>query len=81
MSEVVRTLEWFAADGSFAGEAVMPTARLAELQALFGVPDDNPMCDCWPVGPVQAGRVSELAGVPLDLDRFSYFVSAHAAGA
>jgi hypothetical protein len=36
MSEVVWLLEWFAADGSLAGEAVMPTAQLAELQALFG---------------------------------------------
>ena len=79
MAEVVRTLEWFAADGALAGEAVMPTARLAELQALFGVPHGNPMYDGWPVGPGQAGRASELAAVPIHLDRFSYFVSAHAA--
>jgi hypothetical protein len=77
--EVMRSLEWFAADGSFAGVAAMPTAELVELQALFNVPLSDPMCDCWPVGPVQAGRVSELAGVPLDLTRFAYFVSAHAA--
>jgi hypothetical protein len=78
MSEVVRLLEWFAADDSLAGKAVMPTAQLAELQALFGVPSTNPMYDCWPVGLAQAARVSELAGVPVDLTQFAYFVTAHA---
>lgn len=80
MVEVVRLLEWFAADGSLAGEAVMPTAQLAELQALFGVPSGDPMYDCWPVQPPQVARVSELAGVAVDLIRFEYFVTAHAVG-
>jgi len=79
VAEAVRLLEWYAADGSLAGEAVMPTAQLGELQALFGVPPGDLMYDCWPVGPAQAERVSELAGVSLDLARFGYFVTAHAA--
>lgn len=76
----MRSLEWYAADGTLAGEAGMPLAQLVELQALFGVPSSDPMYDCWPVGTAQADRVSELAGVPVDLAHFEYFVSAHAAG-
>jgi hypothetical protein len=77
MADVERVLEWFA-DDRLVGQAVMPTAQLAELQALFGVPSSDPMYDCWPVGPAQAARVSELAGVSVDLALFRYFVTAHA---
>ena len=75
MLAVRRLLEWYAADGSLAGEAKMPTAELDELQHLFCVSSDDLMYDSWPVGQAQAARVSVLAGVPVELDRYQYFVT------
>jgi hypothetical protein len=75
--ELERLLEWYAADGSLVGQSVMLAAQLTESQALFGVPSNDPMYDCWPVGPAQAVRVSGMAGVSVDLARFAYFVTAH----
>jgi hypothetical protein len=80
MADVVRVVRWFdKSSDRLVGEAVMASARLEELQALFDVAPDNPMYDSWIVGPNQAGALSRMTGVPVDLDRFDYFVDAHAA--
>lgn len=80
MAGVVRLLRWFEKDPGdrLVGEAVMLNAELEELQALFNVPSDNPMYDCWPVEPAQAPAISALAAVPVDLSQFDYYVEADA---
>ena len=53
-------------------------ARLAQLQRLFGPTSDDPrMVLCYPVTEKQRPFVERLIGVPLDLQRYDYFVEAY----
>lgn len=83
MRDVVRLVRWFEKEPgrNLIGEAILPDAPLSELQALFDVPPDNPMYDCWAVGPAQAAAIAAWAGASLELDRFDYFNEADAASA
>jgi hypothetical protein len=66
------------ADGSFVGEWPLTGLGLAELRALVGAPEDDPLYDSYPIGSSQARVVEGLTGSILDLDRFDYFVECHA---
>lgn len=47
---------------------------LRELQQAFGVPEDDPMYDCWDVGPTQVEMLERATGVKIDLDKYYYQV-------
>jgi len=49
---------------------------LADLQALFGRPEDDPMYDAYAVTEAQRPSLEKLLGRSLDLSRFEYFVEA-----
>ena len=82
MHDVARLLRWFDKGPGeiLVGEAIMPDATLAELQALFDVPAENPMSGCWDVRPAQVDAVAALARVSLNLNRYSHQVQADATG-
>ncbi|MDE3096908.1 MAG: hypothetical protein KGK07_13045 [Chloroflexota bacterium] len=53
-------------------------ARVAQLQRLFEPTSDDPrMVLCYPVTEKQRPFVERLIGVPLDLQRYDYFVEAY----
>ena len=56
-------------------ELPLPLA-LADLQALFGRPKDDPMYDAYPVTEAQRPSLEKLLGRTLDISRFEYFVEA-----
>jgi hypothetical protein len=51
-------------------------AALADLQHLFGRPEDDPMYDAYRVTESQRPTLEKLLGRTLDLSRYEYFVEA-----
>ena len=81
MAEVRRMVYWFdKASDSFVGKAELHDITLLELQRMFNVPADNPMYDCWPIYAEHLGALMPHLAVPVDVDRYAYFVEADAIG-
>jgi hypothetical protein len=76
---LVRVLEWFEKDpgDALVGRAELHGATLRDLQRPWGLPADDPMVDCYPVGEMQRDAVAAWAGMTLDLERADYFVSCY----
>lgn len=51
---------------------------LNRLQALFGVPADDPMFDCFPIGADEAAVLSEAVSGTIALDTHDFFLEANA---
>ena len=80
MACVRRMLRWFekSTGDSLAGEAELCDVTLPDLQDIFGVPQGDPMYDCWPVRAEHLPALSPYVPVPIDLTKFDYFVEADA---
>lgn len=76
--EVVRYLRWYDKTSERLAGELQHDVPLAKLQALFGVPTENIMYDCWPVTEREAVVLRGLLNVELQLDKFDYFVEANA---
>lgn len=76
---VRRVLRWFDRESDeLVGSAPLRGIGLPTLQQMFDVPSDNPMYDCFPVTPSQASQLQAYVDVPIELNRFDYFVEADA---
>jgi hypothetical protein len=80
MADVVRTLTAFrrGPDDSLVHEWPLGGLELPELQEMFAVRSDDPMYECFPVGPDHVSRLERATGQTLDLVQFDYFVEARA---
>ena len=80
MSGVTRMIRWFQKDPGeeFVGEATLRDVDLGELQRLFSVPRDNPMYESYPVRQEHVSTLQAHVDVPIELDRYEYFVEADA---
>ena len=77
--KVVRVLEAFQKDTeAFAFEAPLRGISLPQLQMIFGVPESDPMYDCWAVKEQHVLLLQPHVDSPIDLNRYDYFVSAYA---
>ena len=75
--QLLRTLAYYPKEGGddfLAGEYPLNGIDLAALQALFDVPSEDPMYDCWEVGPEHAKVLQRHVEGRIDLDRYDYFV-------
>jgi Cloacin immunity protein len=78
--ELERTLRWFdKTTEELSGEELLNRIDLATLQRIFGVPDDEPMIDVFPVLSADADRLQAHIDHHFDHARFDYFVYAHLA--
>jgi hypothetical protein len=60
-------------------EYLLPDSwTLDKLQRLFGVPEDNPMYDSYPINGVQASTLGESTGYHLFSDDYEFFLEADA---
>jgi hypothetical protein len=64
-------------DEELAGQWPIRELELSDFQAMFG--ESGEMYDSYPVAPELAAALGSATGQRLDLDRFDYFVEAHAA--
>lgn len=80
MADVRRLVRWYEKDpgNAMVGEAYLHDITLSKLQALFNVPAENPMYDCWPVRPEHLSALIPHLSVQMELDRYEYFVEADA---
>lgn len=77
---VRRVIRWFNRDtDELAGSAPMLNLDLRALQAMYDRPSDDPMYDCYPIGPIQATQLQAYVGVPIDLTRYDYFIESEMA--
>ncbi|MGH9646986.1 MAG: DUF7683 domain-containing protein [Bryobacteraceae bacterium] len=77
-AKVVRVLEAFRKDTeTLAFETPLRDIGLRTLQMIFGVPESNPMYDCWPVEVGHVPLLQPYVDCSIDLDRYDYFVSAY----
>lgn len=77
--DVERVIEWFEKDpgDALVGEEVLDVP-LAELRALFAVPDDDPdMLDVYEVEPREVAALQPHVAHPIDLGAYDYFVAAY----
>lgn len=76
--KVVRVLEAFRKDtGALVFEVALSDLNLETLQTIFGVPEGDPMYDCWPVREEHVPLLRSNVDCSIDLDRYDYFVSAY----
>ena len=57
-------------------ETVLPPLGLSAIQSLWGQPPDEPMIDCFAIGPEQAPYLADLASIRFDFANYSYFLYA-----
>ncbi|KAM3115215.1 DUF7683 domain-containing protein [Phormidesmis sp. 146-33] len=84
----VRVLRWYEKSGDrLAGEALLDSLMLPELQRLFRESSDNLMVDCYPVSaaqvaPLQAAIDAKRNGKgnaeSIDLDVYDYYLECDA---
>ena len=58
-------------------ETILPRLDLALNRGLWRQPSNEPMIDCFEIGPEQAFDFADLAGMQFDFATYSYFLSAH----
>jgi hypothetical protein len=74
---IVRNLTCFAKNhDELAGEWPLLGIELADLQRLFGVESDDPMYECYIVGPEHVAGLQPHVSEKIDLERYDYFVDA-----
>ena len=72
---IVRSVTWYEKKGdSFVGEAPIHHLKTSDLQAIFGVPKDDPMYDCYPIGASHVNTLQKFVDVKIDIHSFDYFV-------
>jgi hypothetical protein len=75
----VRVLRWFDRQtDEFVGSAPLHGISLTMLQPLFNVDAGDPMYDCFRLGPSQASQLQAFVDVPIQLDRYEYFLEVDA---
>lgn len=76
---VERTLSYYSKqDETLVGEYPLDGLNLGILQAMFGVAEDDPMYEVFPVGPEQAEALRPYFGDVFQPDRYDYFVECFA---
>lgn len=76
---VARWIRGFGSDDRLVAEHPLPTSwTLAALQQLFGRPSDDPMCECYPIGIVQAAALGPSLGRSLVSKDIEYFLEVDA---
>jgi hypothetical protein len=74
-----RELRWFdKTSEECAGWCELVGVRLDELQRVFGVAQEDSMYGCFPVSEHHVAYLAAYAQVPIDLDRYDYFVECSA---
>jgi hypothetical protein len=82
MRKLWRSLTWFdKRNDEWVGEVRLRSAKLPQLQKLFGVSSDNPMYDCFKVEKKHVPLIEKWSGVPILLNKYDYFVECSAIGA
>lgn len=76
--EIDRWVSVFRRDNETLEEELPLGVSLPALRALFGVPTDDPMLECYPVTERERDQVEAWLGRKLDFERFDYFVEATA---
>jgi len=72
---IERTLDYFEkGDDELAGQLPLEGVELGFLQDLFGIPNDDPMYEVFPIGPDQAEALRPFISGDLDLSRFDYYL-------
>ncbi len=71
-----RTLDYFEkGSDELAGQIPIDGVPFSFLQELFGVPDDDPMYEVFPVSPAQAEALKPfVTDGTIDLDRYDYYL-------
>lgn len=82
--QVVRVIRWYEKDGDrYVGETPIHSLTLADLQALFQQPSDNPMVESYAIAPQQVEKIQSAisaernfaeTGSPMNLDLYDYFL-------
>jgi len=82
LNGVKRVLAWYTKEGDrIVGEHTLPEIGIEQLKVAFRPPDWDPlMYDSYPVGQEAAKFLGAAIGIPLDLDRFDYFVECEVNG-
>ena len=76
---VVRVLRWFNRETEeLAGSAPLKNIDLPRLQRMFRAKADDPMYDCFEVTTIEAGQLQVHVDVPIELEKYHYFVEADA---
>ena len=76
---VIRIVRWFDRNtDKIVGSAPLRGISLESLQRMFGIDRKDPMYDCSPITESQATQLQAFLDVPLQLDRYDYFVEADA---
>jgi hypothetical protein len=76
---ITRVLAYYPKGGdTLAGEDRLAGVGLDELRGIFGIAGDDPMYDCYPIGPGEAAELQRFVDRPIDLTRYDYFVECEA---
>lgn len=72
-----RTLTYFSKEtDELVGEVPLAGIDLAGLQRIFHVEPDDPMYECYVVGPAHVLAIQPHVSETIDLDQYDYFVEA-----
>ena len=73
-------LEWFnrTGDETIVGEAQLPSTTEDEVRQAFGLSADEYPGDCLEVSEQHINWLKTKTSVPIDLERYDYFVAIHA---
>ncbi|MEH6474114.1 MAG: hypothetical protein V7727_00435 [Sneathiella sp.] len=75
MSNVQRQINYYVKHGEdLVGEIVLPKIDVSELRTIFGVPDDDPMCDAFPMDENQVNELKRFVDFEWDAENFEYFL-------